>query len=241
VNRVVVVTGIPFLVAIFAGACGGNTSDGTGSQDSGPSSTDDGGPGDDGSPGADGSTTSDGGNTDIGKCVSSFGSAMDNNYGRLDGTLHAIVRPQDQSCAMPNGTHVDLEMDFGGATYRLLIDVQSDTGTDKRVYYMTKNAPLPGDAWSEGWHTSNVSLDYPTTFGVHFADFTQYTLADLTNIIVGQLTIGEKLSIYTMGFGNGGHDIHRNSAKNEDGAVVIGPDTANPQVLLFHFQDDATF
>ncbi|MEO7110579.1 MAG: hypothetical protein ABI183_09090, partial [Polyangiaceae bacterium] len=186
-------------------------------------------------------TASDGGNTDIGKCVSTFGSAMDNNYGRLDGTLHAIVRPQDQSCAMPNGTHVDLEMDFGGATYRLLIDVQSDTGTDKRVYYMTKNAPLPGDAWSEGWHTSNVSLDYPTTFGVHFADFTQYTLADLTNIIVGQLTIGEKLSIYAMGFGNGGHDIHRNSAKNEDGAVVIGPDTANPQMLLFHFQDDATF
>jgi hypothetical protein len=241
VNRVVVVTGIAFLVGILAGACGGSTSDATGSPDSGSAPGDDGGPSDDGSLGADASTTSDGGNTDIGKCVSSFGSAMDNNYGRLDGTLHAIVRPQDQSCAMPNGTHVDLEMDFGGATYRLLIDVQSDTGTDTRVYYMTKNAPLPGDAWSEGWHTSNVSLDYPTTFGVHFADFTQYTLADLTNVIVGQLTIGEKLSIYAMGFGNGGHDIHRNSAKNEDGAVVIGPDTANPLVLLFHFQDDATF
>jgi hypothetical protein len=241
VNRVVVVTGIAFLVAILAGACGGSTSDATGSQDSGSAPGDDGGPSADGSTSSEASTASDGGNSDIGKCVSSFGSAMDNNYGRLDGTLHAIVRPQDQSCAMPNGTHVDLEMDFGGATYRLLIDVQSDTGTDTRVYYMTKNAPLPGDAWSEGWHTSNVSLDYPTTFGVHFADFTQYTLADLTNVIVGQLTIGEKLSIYAMGFGNGGHDIHRNSAKNEDGAVVIGPDTANPQVLLFHFQDDATF
>jgi hypothetical protein len=241
-NRVVVLAGVGFFIAAAAGACGGSTSsDAANAQDSGVSS-------DDGATGAtsdgsssEASSSSDAGNADIGTCVSSFGNAMDNNYGRLDGTLHAIVRPQDQKCAMPNGTHVDLEMDFGGATYRLLIDVQSDTGTDTRVLYLTKNAPLPGDPWSEGWHTSNVSLDYPTTFGVHSGDFTPYALADLTNIIVGELTIGEKLSIYAMGFGTGGHDIHRNVARNEDGAVVIGPDTANPKMLLFHFQDDATF
>ncbi len=246
-NRVVIVVGVAFSIAALAGACGGTTSDVTSAHDSGASGSNDGGQNDGGS-GDSGSssdanvvTVNDGGNTDVGTCVSTFGSAMDNNYGRLDGTLHAIVLPGNESCAMPNSTHFDMEMDFGGATYRLLIDVQSDTGTDKRVYYLTKNAPLPGDPWSEGWHTANVSVDYPTTFGVHYGDFTPYDLGDLTNIILSQLTIGEKLSIYAMGFVNGGHDIHRNSAKNEDGAVVIGPDTANPQVLLFHFQDDPTF
>jgi hypothetical protein len=245
-NRVVVVMSVAFSIAALAGACGGSTTSTgeTSAHDSGAPSSEGGG-----ESANDGATSNeasvvpigDGGNTDVGTCVSTFGSAMGNAYGRIDGTLHAIVLPGNESCAMPNSTHFDMEIDFGGATYRLLIDVQSDTGTDKRVYYLTKNAPLPGDPWAEGWHTSNVSVDYPTTFGVHYGDFTPYELPDLTNIILGELTIGEKLSVYTMGFGNGGHDIHRNSEKNEDGAVVIGPDTANPQVLLFHFQDDPTF
>jgi hypothetical protein len=250
-NRVVVVTGIGLLIAELMGACGGGTaaSGESSAKDSGVSSSDGGDNDDGGGGGSDGSvsndasvvTVNDGGNTDVGTCVSTFGSGMVGTYGRLDGTLHAIVLPGNESCAIPNSTHFDLEMDFGGATYRLLIDVQSDTGTDKRVYYLTKNAPLPGDAWSEGWHTTNVSVDYPTTFGAHYGDFTPYDLNDLTNIILGQVAIGEKLSIYAMAFGDGGHDIHRNSTKNEDGAIVIGPDTANPQVLLFHFQDDPTF
>jgi len=237
-KRLLAAAGGAFVLFVVCNGCGGTET-----------SASDAAPGRDGGAGTtDGDTTADasapvdaGSNTNIGVCVSTFGSAMDNNYGRLDGTLHAIVRPQDQECAMPNGTHVDLEMDFGGATYRLLIDVQSNTGTDKRVYYLAKSAPLPGEPWAEGWHTSGVSLDYPTTFSAHSGDFTPYALADLTNIIVGELSIGEKLSIYALGFGNGGHDIHRNSVKNQDGAIVIGPDTANPTVLLFHFQDDATF
>lgn len=251
-NRVVVVTGVAFSIAALAGACGGSTTSpgetsakdsGVSSSDGGGSSSDDGGGSDDGSVSNEASvvTVNDGGNTDVGTCVSTFGNAMGNNYGRIDGTLHAIVLPGNEACAMPNSTHFDMEIDFGGATYRLLIDVQSDTGTDLRVFYLTKNAPLPGDPWSEGWHTTNVSVDYPTTFGVHYGDFTPYDLTDLTSIILSQLTIGEKLTVFTMGFGNGGHDIHRNSAKNEDGAIVLGPDTANPQVLMFHFQDDPTF
>lgn len=53
-------------------------------------------------------------------CVSAFGSLFTKSNGRADGTLVALVRPVDLSCAMPNATHVTLELSILGQVQRLV-------------------------------------------------------------------------------------------------------------------------
>ncbi|HEX7666439.1 MAG TPA: hypothetical protein VF407_18060 [Polyangiaceae bacterium] len=172
-------------------------------------------------------------------CVDTFGDALTNTFGRLDGTLVGIVRPQDQECAQPNGTHFDLEVQMGGANYRMLVNVQSDDTSLPDTYYLSKQIALPGMPWTEGWHTDQP-LDY-ATLGVHTADFTSHPIDELTNILFPQFTIGQKLTIWGLGFGSGAHDIHKRTGTGQDGAVVIGPDTANPTFLMFRFDDSPAF
>ncbi|MCB1281018.1 MAG: hypothetical protein KDB18_05800, partial [Salinibacterium sp.] len=167
--------------------------------------------------------------------------ALTVGFGRIYGTLVAIVRPVDQQCAQPNRGHVILQVKMSGAVYRLLVNVESTVGgVDPRVLIASVSKPLPSPAWSEGWH-SGVKLDYVTDFALHAGDFTAMEKADLVTRVVAEMHIGAPISVYgTSGAGRpeSAHLIHRNG-NDDDGAVVVGPDTATPRILLFHFAEQS--
>ena len=180
----------------------------------------------------------DGGNGPLpskaGNCDTTFGTELTDAFGRLDGVVTAVVQPQDQQCAGVNGDHVVIEVKMNGATYRLVVNIQSDFG-DPQVRYQALDHALPPPAWSEGWHTGLV-VDYVTTFGVHAdASFTPHPLAKLSEIVTAAIPLGEKISVYADSSGGASaHKVHRNTGKN-DGAIVLDPEGALPRVLLFHF------
>jgi hypothetical protein len=169
-------------------------------------------------------------------CASDFGEALTAGFGRIDGTVLAVVKPTDTQCPFPNDDHVVLQVMMGGAAYRMVINVQSDFG-DPRVQFMNVDAALPTPAWADGWHTG-VQLDYETTLGVHSDDFTPYDLAELSNLIADQIDLDEPVSVYadTSG-GHSAHKVHKNSGMNVDGAIVLDPTGASPRWLVFHFED----
>src|SRR5450432_3613923 len=88
-----------------------------------------------------------------GPCASMFGTALTPAFGRIDGTVLAVVPPGDQACALPNATHLVVQVTMGGAAYRLVVDVLSNQGSPD-VLLDELDAPLVGGAWTEGWHTT---------------------------------------------------------------------------------------
>src|SRR4051812_49671833 len=94
------------------------------------------------------------------RCTATFGGALTAPYGRLDGTVLAVVPPAHPTCARPNNDHLVLEVTAGGAAYRMVVNVQSDQTADPRVLYAEKAAPLTG--YADGWH-ANAALDYVST------------------------------------------------------------------------------
>ncbi|HVY44379.1 MAG TPA: hypothetical protein VHB21_00815, partial [Minicystis sp.] len=178
-----------------------------------------------------------GGNIDKSQgCVGTFGTALTPPFGRIDGTVVSIVKPEDQQCPYPNSTHVVLEVEMLGDVYRMVVDVLSNQGPPD-VYFLEKAAPLPAPAWAEGWHV-NAPLDYVNDLGVHSTDFTPYDEADLANIITHRVDLGAKVSVYagTDG-GDSAHLVHKNDGTpGMDGAIVLDPD-ASPKFLLFHFDE----
>jgi hypothetical protein len=178
---------------------------------------------------------------DVGVCVGAFGDQLTSGFGRIDGTLVAIVRPViDAACPMPNRDHVILEVSMDGTVYRMVVNVESDRPDgDRRVQMATVDAPLPAPAWSEGWHLG-VALDYASTLGQHGDQgFTPLEMTPLVTSIVSALRVGQPISVYGVsgqGRPDSAHDIHRNRAGDSaDGAIVVGPDTATPGFLLFRF------
>jgi hypothetical protein len=173
-------------------------------------------------------------------CASSFGSALTNAFGRLDGTVLAVVTPSDTSCALPNNDHLVLQVTMKGAAYRMVVNVLSN-GQDARVRFADLPRPLPAPAWSEGWQTS-VALDYPT-LGTHSTggDFTPYAMNDLIKQVSDRITLGAKVSVYATSSGgsyaSSAHLVHRNG-NQKDGAIVLDP-TGSPRFLLFHFADQS--
>lgn len=170
-------------------------------------------------------------------CASTFGSALTDSFGRLDGTLLAIVPPGDNDCAQPNSTHVTVQVTMGGDVYRMVVNVLSDSN-QPGVYLDELDAPLAGPAWSDGWHT-DAPLDYATTLGVTKS---QFTLADETQAVARieqELVLGARISVFATSSGGSdaasAHLVHRN-ATNMDGAIVIAPDTA-PRYLLTAFME----
>ena len=171
---------------------------------------------------------------DASACASTFGSALTNAYGRLDGTILAVVEPGNMQCAMPNSTHVVLEVTMAGAAYRMVVNVLS-TSSDPHVFLDELDAPLAGDAWAEGWHPG-VQLDYVSTLAVTKAMFTQADQAAAVARLETELVPGAKISVFaTSSGGSSAHLVHRN-ATNEDGAIVVTPDTA-PHYLLTAFPE----
>ncbi|HEY5949036.1 MAG TPA: hypothetical protein VIV40_26270 [Kofleriaceae bacterium] len=165
-------------------------------------------------------------------CASTFGNALTDAFGRLDGTLLAVVYPGDERCAMPNATHVIVEITMGGAAYRMVVNVLS-TSNDPHVWLDETFAPLAGEPWAEGWHPG-VALDYVATLAVSKASFIEANQDEAIGRLDNALAIGSHISVYaTSSGGSSAHLVHRN-LPNADGAIVIDPDTA-PRYLLSAF------
>jgi hypothetical protein len=167
-------------------------------------------------------------------CATEFGSALTAPYGRLDGTVRAIVPPGDPNCGITNGGHLTLQVTSGGAVYRMVVNVQSDQGPDLRVFYGQKSAPLAGPPWADGWHT-DAALDYVLTLGATRSELTQMDVAPLTAAVTNAIPLDVPVSVFasTTG-GNSAHLVHRNTT-NQDGAIVLDPTSPSPTYLLFAF------
>lgn len=167
-----------------------------------------------------------------------LGKMLTSSFGRLDGTVLAVVKPTDTGCYLPNDDHVVLQVLWNGLAYRMVINVQSSFG-DPDVYYLVHPEAPAGLTWEEGWHPG-VSLDYVTDFGVKAGQngFTQIPMLELSDAIADEITLGQKVSVFgtSDGYPSSAHKIHRNGG-GKDGAVVINPDSDAPKTLLFHFAD----
>lgn len=168
-------------------------------------------------------------------CSGTFGSALTAAFGRLDGTVRAVVPPAHPTCPKPNSDHLILEVDSGGQTYRMVTNVLSDrAGSDPRVRLAIQNAALPGAPFADGWHPGE-SLDFVGTLGLHDAAFTPYDMQPLVEQLTGPLTVGAPVSVYaTSSGGDSAHLIHRNK-QDQDGAIVVNPNSASPTFLLLAF------
>jgi hypothetical protein len=191
-----------------------------------------------GTGGAVGTGGGDGGPVDkSAACAATFGDALTDAFGRLDGTVLAVVKPSDTQCPMPNSDHLIVEVTMNGAVYRMVVNIDSTTG-DPDVQYLAIDHALPGPAWAEGWHTG-LSLDYVNDLGVHANAFTPYALTDLANLVTDAIPLGGKVSVFAQSSGgSSAHLVHRNGG-NVDGAIVLDPDGSMPKALLFHFSDQS--
>ncbi len=171
-------------------------------------------------------------------CATVFGRSLTSGFGRLDGTVRAVVPPGHPSCPLPNGTHVVVQVTMNDEVYRMVVNVLSDQGPPN-VYFRTLDAPLEGGAWIEGWHPG-TPLDYVSTLHVTSDSFTSHDMAEMVELVAGPIELGAKISVFATSSGGSNaanaHLVHRNAA-NADGAIVIGPETASPRYLLFHFDE----
>lgn len=170
-------------------------------------------------------------------CASTFGSALTNAFGRVDGTVVAVVEPGNPRCALPNGDHVVVQVELGGAVYRMVVNVLS-TGADHDIRVREVTAPLPAPAFAPGWHPG-LALDYPRDLQVHSgAGWDPLSIADATAWIAAPIAVGAPIAVYASSSGGtfaaSAHLIHRNG-NAADGALVIDPTGAAPRWLLFSF------
>ncbi|WP_206079653.1 hypothetical protein [Polyangium spumosum] len=209
-----------------AGGAAGASASGTGGAG--------GGGGEGGGGGAGGAGGAGGGPVDKAKdCADTFGDALTDAFGRVDGTVLAVVKPTDTQCAMPNDDHVVVQVLMDGKVYRMVVNVQSSFG-DPDVRYLETSHVLPGPAWAEGWHTG-ISLDYATDLGVGAEAFAPFDLPTLSDVIADAIPLGAKISVYAHSSGGASaHKVHRNSGA-EDGLIVLDPEGAAPKMLLFRF------
>ncbi len=171
-------------------------------------------------------------------CAKTFGQAIGSvGFARFDGTVVAVVPPNDQACTAPNSTHLVLEMEFAGATYRMVIDV-NDSAAPGSIEAHTISRPLLGGAWKDGWHS--VSLDYVKDLGLHGSDFARESTADAVAKITAAMSLGAKVSVFATAQGevDSAHLVHRN-VTGHDGAIVVNVDGASPTWLLFAFSNQA--
>jgi len=172
-------------------------------------------------------------------CASTFGNELTAAFGRLDGTVLAVVGPTDTQCALPNSDHLVVQVVMHGAAYRMVVNVLSSS-SDPNVYLDEIDAPLAGGPFEEGWHPG-YALDYVTTLGVHSDAFVPHAMAELVTLVTDEIDLGANISVYATSTGgtyaDSAHLVHRN-ATNADGAIVIHPDTA-PHYLLFRFGEQS--
>ena len=171
-------------------------------------------------------------------CVATFGDQIGSvGFARFDGTVLAVLPPNDQACPAPNSTHAVLEIEAKGAAYRMVIDVD-DKFSPGTIETHTLAHALVGPPWSDGWQT--VPLDYVGTLGLHSTDFASMSTNDAVAWLTAPIQVGAHVSVYATAQGevDSAHLIHRN-APNADGAIVVDPESAAPTWLLFAFADQS--
>lgn len=170
------------------------------------------------------------------RCADSFGDALTAPFGRLDGTVLALVLPGNEACSKPNRDHAIVQLSMGGKAYRVVINVESDRGSDSKVRVRELSHALVGPAYSEGWHT-DASLDYVDDLALHSTDaeWKPEDLETLVKTIEDAVTLDEATSAYvSTDGGDSSHLVHRNK-KGKDGALVLGASSDSPRWLVFHF------
>jgi len=169
-------------------------------------------------------------------CAASFGQAIGAvGFARFDGTIVAVVPPDDQACAEPNSTHLVLQIQAQGAVYRMVIDVD-DKAAPGTIHTAEIQHALLGGAWADGWHS--VPLDYVGDLAEHAGSFTSTDTASAVAWATAPLAIGAHVSVFAtaQGEADSAHLVHRNFT-NQDGAIVVDPESASPTWLLFAFSD----
>jgi hypothetical protein len=162
-------------------------------------------------------------------CTNSYGTALTKTFGRLDGILVAIVPPGGSSCNADND-HLHLQVEANGATYDVAVNIN---GSPDDVRTTTRDLPLPGPVWDEGWHTG-LPISYPS-MGVHAGDLTTRTSAQLVSDLMADLSTVNHISIFAIGYGpEGAHNVHRNDF-NHDGLVITEPLSTPAHARLFSF------
>jgi len=174
-------------------------------------------------------------------CASSFGAALTNAFGRVDGTVVAVVPPGDPNCALPNSDHVVVQVSFDGGVHRMVINVQSSFG-DPQIRVRQVTAPLPAPAFALGWHPG-LALDYPTQLDVHSdGGWTALSLQQAAQRVYDLVEVGTPIAVYATSTGGSfaasAHKVHRNGS-NTDGALVLNPTSAQPTWVLFHFANQS--
>jgi hypothetical protein len=168
------------------------------------------------------------------RCASTFGQALTNSFGRVDGKVLAVVQPTDTQCALANDDHLVLEVLMNGEVYRMVVNL--DVGLASRP------AALPAPAFAEGWHEAQT-LDYPSLLGLHSTDFERAPdLATMSRRIADLIDVDDDVSVYASSSGgetaSSAHLVHRNGGQH-DGAIVVGARSASPTFLAFAFSNQA--
>ena len=173
-------------------------------------------------------------------CSATFGNAITDAHGRVDGIITAVVEPGNTRCVQANNDHVVVQVRFNNAIYRMVINIESN-GTVAEIRMRSLPHALVGPVFAEGWHP-NVNFDYANDLGVHSADagWQPESLAAASRRVADALTIGAPIAVFATSFGgafaSGAHLVHR-TAPNVDGALVVDPTSSAPQYILFHFAD----
>lgn len=169
-------------------------------------------------------------------CATTFGQGLTNAFARADGTVLAVVPPAEPRCALPNATHLVVQLRIAGAAYRMVVDVLSNQGNPD-VFYTQVDAPLVGAPWSEGWHP-DARFDYVTSLSLHSGAFTAMKQADLVAEITSHLEVGAPVSVFATSENSpsSAHLVHRNKT-GADGAIVVNPTSQSPHYLLLRFDE----
>jgi hypothetical protein len=163
-------------------------------------------------------------------CTNNFGTGLTGSFGRLDGIVVAVVPPGHGSCNA-DAHHVHVQVLSGGETYD--IAVNTDAG-----FSATKDMPLPGGAWADGWHAGG-SLDYVTDLGLHVGDFQAGSEAALSQQLETALANANHISVFATIYSHGGaHLVHRHG-QGHDGLLVTDPLSASPHLFAFHFSNQS--
>jgi hypothetical protein len=168
-------------------------------------------------------------------CTGTFGSALAPSFQRLDGRLVALVAPSGPRGCRPDADHLHLQILVGTDTYDVAVTTRSTDPSAPDVFLDEITAGLPGPTFATGAH-DGVSIDYPTTFGAHDGDFTSHAEVELLSLLEARLSTVDEISVFATGYsgGDGAHLVHRNGHE-DDGALVLAPESPTSPVLLFHF------
>jgi len=178
-------------------------------------------------------TTVDDGTPTRRTCTNQFGNALDTEFGRMDGFLVSIVAPGGGGCNADD-THVHLQVLMNQMIYDVAVDVANSAGPDD-VHTTTREMPMPGMAWTEGWHPG-LALDY-TQLGIHSTDLTLETKAQLTSELMTDLATVNHISIFGTGYGpDGAHLVHREGSLH-DGMIVTQPLSSPAHVRMLSFSN----